>query len=794
MFKSVKALGSDMSCMRAWKARWIEPAQQEVSEEPSYSLYDMFVLHRPAPDAGDPCSRLWAPRVMKRAFSIDRPIAKATLFMTAHGVYLPYVNGKLATEAVFAPDYTSYDKLMMYQAYDVTELMRAGTNVWGATLADGWYAGRISTQGNSRQYGNRLALFGELELRYEDGSTEVICTDRQWHSSTDKYVYADIQIGEMQDLRQASSWAEEPAFDGWDDVREVPAPHVQLVPQLGPQVVRRERLAARAWWREKDALVIDFGQVIAGRTVLSCYLADGQRLRIEHAETLDAQGHFFMNIVGRNKDATDVFIGRGSHEVLEPDFTFHGFRYARITGWDGDFDPRCIHAVVLRSDICDAGSLVTSDARVNQLISNVMWSQRGNMLSIPTDCPQRERMGWTGDIQVYAPTGCFFQDLRAFLIRWLDQVMADQLDDGQVLDYSPATKDEYASGDFTGALSSAGWGDAIVLVPWSLYRVYGDEDVLSRCYDAMLRWHAYCRASAAGDKRGSARYIWDTKPHYGDWMQPSALMDAEANPLDVARETGPIVATAYLAYVSTVLAKISHLLGHEGAAEDQRRYADAVREAFAGRFSVGKGKLAVECQGAYVLALAFDLLPSADRAAAARHLAQMIVDNGKRLDTGFLSMPYLLDVLERFGYGSLAEDIFWQGECPSWLYEVDHGATTIWENWAGIAPDGTVGPYSFNHYSFGCVASWIVRRVGGLVIREPGYRTFNVSPRFVRGLDFVRLEHKTSFGPISVAWNRELAGGHRVEVAVPAGTAAYVTLPKNEELRLEAGEHVLYCD
>ncbi len=785
---------------KTWSACWIEPAQQDVTDEPSYSLYEMFVLHAEPPAWTPPETRLWPPKLMKRTFVTKGSVAKATLSMTARGVYEARINGELVSETLFAPDYTSYEHLLMYQTYDVTSLVHEGENVWGVTLADGWYAGRISQQGNSAQYGRRLSILGELELTYEDGTTELVCTDEQWHSTTGKHVYSDIFIGERQDLRlDDPAWATAADADGWDVVAEVEEPAARIVPQAGPACVRRERLAAVDAWAEGDAIVIDFGQIIAGRCRIECDLAEGQELCLEHSEVLDKDGKYFFNITGRNKDSVDIFVGRGGHEVLEPDFTFHGFRYVRLSGWDEDaqgaFDKGCIEAIAIYSDLPEVGSITTSDARVNQLLSNILWSQRGNMLSIPTDCPQRERAGWTGDLQVYAPTGCFFMDLKDFLVRWLDQVMADQLDDGQVVDYSPATKDLFASGEFLGAISSSGWGDAIVLVPWTLYREYGDLEPLERCYDAMLRWHDFCMASAAGEKDGDDRYIWDTKFNYGDWMLPSFVMGNEGQgPIDAAHITGPIVSTSWLAHTTDVLASISELLGHADAAAEQRAYAAEVRRAYAATYwDAAAGRLTADYQGCYVDALAFDMLPTDVRAAAAARLVELIRENGNRLNTGFLSVSFLLDVLGDFGHQDVAEDVFWSDGCPGWLYEVDKGATTIWENWGGIQPDGTVGALSFNHYAYGCVGDWIVRKVGGLSLREPGYVEFDVAPAFVRGIDSCELSHDTAYGRIELAWETAEDGTRTVSLTVPAGTCAHVLLPDADEQVVGTGTYTFTC-
>lgn len=780
---------------RDWQARWITSTQPKATEEPILTVEMMFITHE-IPVSAPLEERLRKPALLRKSFSLEgKKVASAQLLMTAHGIYHATINGRDVSETLFAPEFTSYGKILQYQTYDVTELLE-DQNVWGIVLADGWYAGRVGATGDSCQFGDTLTVLGELVITFEDGTRQVVCTDDGFECSTGKYVYSDIFIGEKQDLR-----LDEPGWDAvrdpslgeagaWEPAVEVEGDYDVLVPQEGPAVVRREQLPVASWWHEDGTLVLDFGQVIAGRVRISAHLAEGQQITLEHAEALDASGRFFSNIQGRNKDQIDVFVGRGQDETLEPDFTFHGFRFVRITGWEGEFDPACVKAFAIYSDLRETGHLVTSDERVNHLLDNIEWSQRGNMLSVPTDCPQRERMGWTGDIQVFSPTSTFFMDTEAFLRRWLASVRADQGADGQVIDYSPAPKSIYTTGLF-GSYSSAGWGDAIIMVPWTLYQRYGHKDVLAENYEAMLAWHSFCVDSAAGDKDGDARYVWDTKFHYGDWMFPSFMIGPDAKgPIETAMATKDLVATAFLAYSSALLARIARELGRYDDAAAFESYAGNVRRAFQDRFYLGEGRLASDFQGPYVLALALDLLLESERQATAERLSQMITANGDRLDTGFLSVPYLLDVLGRFGHADQAERVFFQEGCPSWLYEVEHGATTIWESWAAVQTDGTVGAYSFNHYAFGCVGDWVVRKVGGLSVREPGFAEFDVAPAQVEELEFANLSYETAFGTIDVAWRRE-GDVVRLELTVPAGTIAHVTMPGEAERSFGAGSYVL---
>ena len=440
----------------------------------------------------------------------------------------------------------------------------------------------------------------------------------------------------------------------------------------------------------------------------------------------------------------------------------------------------------------ELGSLVTSNEKINQLIRNIKWSQRGNMLSIPTDCPQRERAGWTGDAQVFMPTAVFNMDVTAMIKRWLTSVRSEQLTDGQIIDYSPAPKEFYTSSpQFTGTYSSAGWGDAIIMVPWTLYQNSGDKQVLLDNYSSMKRWHDFGVKSAKGNKSGNDQYIWDTKFHYGDWMFPSYMLGKDAKgPMETAKATQKIVGTAFLAYTSRLLARIATVLGHLDEAEEYKLYAKNVDKAFEQRFwDVKKQQLSSDFQGCYVLAVAFGLLNSDLSKMAVKRLVELIHQNGDCLDTGFLSVPYLLDVLKNNGYGELAEKILLQTKMPSWLYEVDHGATTVWESWGGIDNDGTVGNYSFNHYAFGCVEYWLVTNVGGLKPIEPGYRKFKVEIPLQSSFTSSKLSYQSENGLIKINWQRS-ENLTKVLIQVPFNTKAELNVG-NSSKNLGSGNYEL---
>lgn len=721
-----------------WYGQWITSRNAKVEKEPKFSLQEMFggkgIVEKPV------SQRLKPPVIFKKVFKLNKNIKKAIMYITSLGIYQAYLNGKNITDAIFTPDYTEYRKFLQYQTYDVTGLLKKGENIFSIIVADGWYAGRVSVPGGSCQFGDQLALLADLKVENEDNTISCIGTDTSFSVGTGIHRYSDIEIGEEQDLRKLNE------IDSSNEFNEkailYDSDYSILRPQFGPQVKRKLFLSVKDMWYEKNKLVIDFGQVIAGRVRLTAKFPKDQYIKLEHAETLDENGKFFKNIVGRNKDQEDVVIGNGKISTFEPDFTFHGFRYVRITGLKKE-DIQSIEAVVIFSDMKRTGHISTSNKTIDRLFKNIKWSQRGNMLSIPTDCPQRERVGWTGDMQVFAATSTFYYDTDKFIRRWLKSVREDQQDNGEILDYSPAPKDFFNSIDFTGTLSSAGWGDAIILVPWVLYQKYGDVDVLKENFSAMKKWHAFAVKSAAGNKKGNARYIWDTKFHYGDWMFPS-MMIGNPDPMKSAKVTKDLVATAFLAHTSDILGQIAKILGLKE--QNYFEYGKKVRKAFQERFVVND-RLTDDYQGCYVLTLAFEMVSSEIKEKMIKRLVELIEENDNCLDTGFLATPYLLDVLCDNGQIDLAKKLFLQDKCPSWLYEVKNGATTIWESWASIQPNGKVGTLSFNHYAMGCVLDWVIKYVIGLNMTEPGYKGIVIDPK-VQILNDFNFSYETQNGVI----------------------------------------------
>lgn len=753
-----------------WIGKWISSGFAKVSEEPKFSLADMF-SGKKAPIPKPVEERLHAPIVFKKTFDLNKPVKSAKLEITAQGLYQAYLNGKKIGDAIFTPDYTQYQEYLQYQTYSVKELLVKGHNVFTAVVADGWYAGRVAVSGASCQYGNQLALLADLTIVYTDNSKVKIGTDETFSVGTGKWKYSDIVIGEKQDLRIKNKLTDVDPFP--EKARVIDADYHRLSSQYGPQVKKMQTLTVKKIWQEGNKLIADFGQVIAGRIRLTANFKKGADIKIEHSEALDQNGHFFKNIIGRNKDQEDHIIGSGDLATFEPDFTFHGFRYIRITNLN-QVDIKELTAIIIFSDMKRTGEVSTSNKRINRLLQNIKWSERGNMLSIPTDCPQRERVGWTGDMQIFAPASTFYYDTESLICRWLKNVRIDQQKDGEIIDYSPAPEDFYQSTlDFKGTLSSAGWGDAIVMVPWTLYQRYGHKEVLKENYQAMKRWHNYSVRSAATDKKGNDRFIWDTTFHYGDWMFPS-MMIRNPNPMKSAEVTKDLVATAFLAHTSELLAKISSVLGEEG--NDYIEYANKVKKAFAEKF-VKEGKLTSDYQGCYVLALAFEMVADNKvKKQLLKRLVQLIHNNNDCLDTGFLSVPYLLDVLVDNEQVDLAKKLFLQDKCPSWLYEVDHGATTIWESWAGIQPDNKVGTFSFNHYAMGCILDWFIREVVGLNVVKPGFKEVKIAPKFKNLVNDFKMKFLSENGLFLI----KLKDG-KYEFTIPEGCTATVYPPNSSQ-------------
>lgn len=730
-----------------WQARFVSPAWPEATD------------------------RQVPPPVLRGTIRLRAPVASARLYATSHGLYEAEINGVRVGDHVLAPGWTHYTERLRHQTYDITEALYLGSNTVGVLLADGWFRGRIGFGGGRRNiYGDRLAALVQIEVRYADGTTETFGSDSGWQAAHGPILTSGIYEGEEYDARR------EPAE--WSPVDVLPHDLAPLVAPDGPPVRRTETLApATALTSPSGRTILDFGQNLVGRLRIRVTGEAGHTVTLRHAEVLE-DGELAVRPL-REARATDTYTLRGDAggEEWEPRFTFHGFRYAEVTGWPGDIGDGDIQAVVLHTDMRRTGWFSCSDPLLNRLHENVVWSMRGNFVDIPTDCPQRdERLGWTGDVQIFAPTATFLYDCSGLLRSWLTDLAAQQYPDGRVPMYVPFFPDRFPE------LRAAAWGDAAVFVPWVMYERYGDLGILAAQYDSMKAWVDGITAEA-GD-----RHLWNTDRQLGDWLDPTAPPDRPGD----ARTDKHLVATAYYAHSASLLGRTAQLLGRDDDHAHYTKLAEAVRAAFRDEYVTPDGLLTNDAQTAYALALRFGLLADPHRAQAGRRLAELVREGGFHIGTGFVGTPLICDALCDAGEYDTAYRLLLTKTCPSWLYPVTMGATTVWERWDSMLSDGTVNPgemTSFNHYALGAVADWLHRTVAGLAPAVPGYRRLLVRPRPGGGLTHASAAHDTPYGRAAVSWSHT-DGVLRVTVTVPPGTTALIDLPgMAERPEVGSGEH-----
>jgi len=730
-----------------WTARWIGPPPTASDTLPS-----------PSP-------------LLRRAFRVDDRVRSARLYVTSLGLYELYLNGQRVGDQFFTPGWTSYRRRLQYQTYDVTPLLRAGANVVGAMLGDGWYRGNLGFFRQRNLYGRRLALRAQLEIRYESGRTERVVSDTGWKTTAGPVLGSDIYGGETYDARrELNGWASAPYDDReWTAVALLDPPAAALVASMSPPVRRVRELRPIAIRRAPSGeTVFDLGQNFTGWARLKVSGPAGTMVTLRFGEVLDRDGNLYTaNLRAAGQTDRYTLSGR-SGEVYEPHFTFHGFRYVAVRGLPAPPDSTTITGIAVSSDLAQTGTLVTSDSLLNQLQRNIVWGQRSNFLDVPTDCPQRdERLGWTGDAQVFARTAAFNMDVSGFFAKWLADVAADQDPSGSV----PWVIPNPLGGDSTRFAGTAGWSDVAVIIPWTMYLTYGDRRLLERQYPSMRAWVDYAHRRAGPD------LIWRPGWQFGDWL---ALHSDD--PSYPGATTGTdLIATAFLAHSTDLVARTASVLGRADEAATYRARFQTLREAFNREFVSSTGRVGENTQTAYALALAFDLLPDSLVASAARRLAQDVETREHHLTTGFLGTPYLLHVLDATGHLGDAFALLTQRTYPSWLYPITRGATTMWERWDGIRPDSSFedpGMNSFNHYAFGAVGDWMYQNIGGIDIdpAAPGYRRSRIAPRpGGGGLTSASASLETGYGTLSSTWRLE-SGRLTLEVTVPANTSAEVTL------------------
>lgn len=684
------------------------------------------------------------PPVFSRAFNIGKRIHRAYLYITAHGLYEGQLNGKRIGTALLTPGWTSYDRRLQYQAYDVTALLSSGKNRVQVTVGDGWWRGVFGGDMRSDHYGNDASLLFQLDLIYSDGSRERILSDSSWQVGYGPIRYADLYNGEVYDARVGVREGRR--------VKVMDYTMDNLAATESEPVRQQQRLkAVKVFTDPMGETLIDFGQNISGW--VQCRLAGrgGDSVSISHAEALDRDGNFYTGNL-REARARDVYIMTGgAPRMFEPHFTYHGFRYIRIKGLRKMPKAEDFTAVAISSDCAITGTFECSDSRINQLQRNIGWSQQDNFLHIPTDCPQRsERYGWTGDAQIFARTASYNRDVSGFFSGWLKDLAADQDDWGAVPVIIPDLNGHRSRSPKRGI---AGWGDAATIVPWTMFRAYGDTNLLRRQYPSMKAWVDYITHSSVDN-------CWNANG-YGDWLAPDTI-----TPTPV-----PYISQCYYGLSAKLLIATASVLGQK---EDSIYYSvllDKIETALLRRYMPLPAT-----ETGYLLPLAFGLLPDSLKGGVVERLVKCVHEHGDMLSTGFLGTPCLLPVLTRYGQTDLAYKILLQEAPPSWLYPVKMGATTIWEKWDAISPDGKVGEKSLNHYAYGAVGDWLYRDVAGIMEEEAGYRRIRIAPHPGGGLSWVNAGYDCLYGRIVSNWKTE-AGRFRLHVEIPENTSAEVYLP-----------------
>jgi alpha-L-rhamnosidase len=740
-----------------WQASWIEP---NLSEDPKQSN---------------------PPPLLRREFQISGTIERARAYVTSHGLYELQLNGKQVSDQLFTPGWTSYQKRLQYQTYDLTGLLKSGTNAIGVTLGNGWYRGNIGFSGQRNYYGDRAALLLQIKITYKGGREEIVGTDARWKASTGPILMSEIYHGETYDARlEKRGWTEAGFNDAhWSDVRVANYPTDNLIAPAGPAVKRIQELKPiKIQKTPAGETIVDLGQNMVGWVRLKVSGSAGTTVTMRHAEVLDKSGDFYTANLRAAKETVQYTLKGGGVETFEPHFTFQGFRYVAVEGYPGELTADSITGIVIHSDMARTGEFETSNPLINQLQHNIIWGQKGNFLDVPTDCPQRdERLGWTGDAQVFSRTAAFNMDVAGFFTKWLKDVSADQFETGSVPYVVPNVLGNRATGPPGG---SAAWADAAVIIPWNIYLSYGDSRVLADQYDSMTRWVEYERKRAGDD------YIWSGDFHFGDWL---AFATTRAD-YPGATTSKDLIATAFFAHSTDLLQRTAKVLGKE---EDARRYADLlalIKASFVREYVTETGRVGEATQTAYALALQFDLLPEALRAVAAKRLAAEVRERG-HLTTGFVGTPYLCHVLSRYGYLAKAYMLLNRDQYPSWLYPIKQGATTIWERWDGQKPDGSFqdkGMNSFNHYAYGAIGDWMYRVMAGLEIDEldPGYKHVMIQPQPEVG-SRAQVSHQSLYGKVSSAEIKD--GEFALSVEVPPNTTATVRLPQTQSANVkESGQ------
>jgi alpha-L-rhamnosidase len=696
--------------------------------------------------------------LFRKEFNVAGNIRRATVYGSALGIYRLYINGRAIGNDYFTPDWTDYKKRVYYNTYDVTELVRNGANAIGGVAGAGWYAGGVGWQKQRNHYGDKQKLAAQLEIELEDGTTQTIVTDDSWKTAFGPYVEGEFLAGETYDAtKERRGWTLPGTAPGeWQDVAVTDSIPAKIEAFPGVTVQETGVVPTQAITEPKPGVfVFDLGQNFAGFARLKVKGPAGTKVTLRFAEVLNPDGTIYTTNL-REARVIDTYVLRGEgEEVWQPRFTFHGFRYVEVQGYPGKPEKDAITGIAINSNIPLTGAFECSNPMVNQLYKNIVWTQRANYISVPTDCPQRdERLGWTGDAETFVRAGTYNADIATFYTKWLVDLEDAQLPDGQFPDVAPRIVDPNGG--------VAAWGDAGTICPWTIYEVYNDKRLLAKHYGGMTRWVEWCR--------NNSKDLLRPNDGFGDWLSINA-----ETPKDV-------IATAYFAYSTHLTAEAARVLGKT---EDAKKYDDLfnqIKAAFNKAYVQADGRIKGNTQTCYVMALWFDLLPAEKRATAVKYLVDDITSRNTHLSTGFVGTSVLMPTLSANGQTPIAYKLFLNDTFPSWGFSIKHGATSIWERWDGWTPEKGFqdpGMNSFAHYSFGAVARWMFQTVAGIDMANPGFQQLKIDPQPAEGLTWVKASYRSVQGLIASEWKTE-GGKFLLNLTIPANTTAQVYLPTRD--------------
>jgi alpha-L-rhamnosidase len=723
-----------------WVADWITPTWEEDPKKSEPSPY------------------------LRKEFALEKSIRQARLYISCQGLYQVEINGRRVGDQEFTPGWTSYDTRLQYQTFDVTSLLAQDQNAIGIILGDGWFRGNLGWIDGRNNWGEKLAAIAEIVVNYTDGTSTTIATDASWKASTGPILESDIYNGEVYDAgKELTGWSAA-GYDesGWTETVTMDVSKEKLIAPEGPPVKIVNVLEPISMEKRAEGWLVDMGQNMVGWIQIKASGKSGDVITLRHAEVLDKEGNMYYDNLRAAKCTNTFMLKGGAEETFDPHFTFQGFRYVMVSGYPGELSADKIKGMVIHSDMKPSGSFECSEPLINQLQHNIVWGLKGNFLDVPTDCPQRdERLGWTGDAQVFAPTACFNMNAATFYRKWLKDLAADQREDGAIPHVVP---------DILGGMGATGWADAGVIIPWAVYLDYGDITVLENQYESMKAWIGFMKERAGED------LIWTGDFHFGDWL---AFASTRSDYMG-AYTLKDLIATAYYSYSSSIVAKTAAILGHEKEAQYYAQLSEQIKKAFSEEFVTPNGRLVANTQTAYTLALAFGMLDKETATKSAAYLAGDVEEFG-HITTGFLGTPLISLTLTDIGRNDLAYLLLRRTRYPSWLYPVTMGATTIWERWDGQKPDSTFqdkGMNSFNHYAYGAIGKWMYEVVAGIGIDEehPAYKHIIIQPRPGGGLKHAKASHQSMYGEIVSGWKLE-EEKLTMEVVIPANTTATIHIP-----------------